>query len=198
MSEEIKVLRENDQLNVSDVIDEIKPVLNDTVSFDTHRKLLGEKKSLQAKLDEATTWRKDQEQAKQIQDGNHQEVITSLREDLKKERTTNLETTQKVAFDKFSNQVSAVAKDLGCVDTSTLTSLMTKEQMASVQIDDRLNANSDDLTRLVAEMKEARPYMFGGQTINHSPVSGASFNNKPKMLNDMSKDDIVGQLKANY
>lgn len=188
---------------VSDSVDGTKKT-EDMVSYESHRKLLGEKKDLSAKrakeLEELTAlreWKSDQELKKKEEDGDYKEVISSLREELKDTKTKMGETTKKVAFDKFSDQIKNAAKQSGCVDAETLVSLLTKEQMASVQTDDKLNANKDDLSRLLGDLKEARPYMFDGNNINHTAVNIGGFKKKEaKTVNEMSKDELITNLRS--
>lgn len=176
---------------------------NQSVSYETYEKLLKQRKNDQKKnsaileeLEELREFQKSTQLQKQQEEGNFLEVIDGLRNDNKQLKQKIKETTEKVAFDKFSAQVKAVAKESGCVDTDTFMRLLSKDQMASVQMDDRMNANTEDIERLVSQFKENKPYMFGSHSVNHTPVNMGGFKkSEPKQVADMSKDEIVAALK---
>ena len=167
------------------------------VSYDSHRKLLGEKKKVQDELNTLRAEKEAREQKELEATGQHEEVIKKLREQLADTEAKHKTTTEKVAYDKFSSQVSRVAKEMGCVDTRTLNEVMTQAQMAGVQLDDKLNANGEDLTRLIEEMKQDRPALFGTSKVNHTAFTGNTGFKKPepKGLHDMSKEELIASLK---
>jgi len=184
-----------DKQQVSDSVDN-NQTQDKTVSYESHRKLLGEKKAAQDRLRELEAFKASVEEAKAIEEGNHTKVIESLREQLAKEKEEKGKITKTVAYEKFSSQVGKVAKELGCVDEATLMMFMDKERQASIQLDDKLNANKDDLLRVVNEIKEQKPFLFGSQTVNHTPVTMGGFK-KPveKTIADMSKEEIKAMAR---
>jgi len=173
----------------------VEPKTN-SVSYDSHRKLLGEKKAIQTELHELRAADELRKQEKLQANGKQDEVILALRKELADKDANYKTTTDKVAFDKFEAQCVLKAKELGCSDTESLMMYMSKERMASIQVDERLNANGDDLTRVVNELKELKPNLFTGSNINHNPVTMAGFKKQEvKTLREMSKSDIVSQLR---
>jgi len=193
-------MEENNSLSetkqqVSDSVDEtIKS--DNMVSYDSHRTLLGEKKKLQAERNELRQWKEEQELTALEAKGKDKEVIAALREKLKESDEKFQSTTKKVAFDKFAGQAREVAVELGCTDVESLMLYMNKERMASIQTDDRLNANKDDLKRVIEEIKMQKNNLFSGNNINHTPVTMAGFKKEePKTINEMSKDELLAQIR---
>ena len=175
----------------------VKQKTEDTVPYASHLKLLAQRKTDQEELNTLKDWKKEQEQKKQEEDGNYKDVITSLREELATVKTETSETKKKIAFSKFSSQIADVAKESGCVDTETLIALLNKKQMASVQVDDDMNANKEDMARLVGELKESKPYMFGATNVNHTPLNVGGFKKtEVKTVAAMTKEEIAAQLRS--
>ena len=184
---------------VEPIIEPVAPIVepqNNSVSYESHRKLLSEKKAIQKEAEELRVWRKEQELNKMQESGQKDEVIEALRKEIADRDEKFKSTTEKVAFDKFESQCVAMARDLNCDDTETLMMYMNKERMASIEIDDRLNANKDDLKRVIEEIKGLKPKLFEANSVNHNPITGVGFK-KPeqKSVGDMSKDDIVTALR---
>lgn len=165
------------------------------VSYDSYRKLLGEKKAVQEKLRELEDFKSAMELEKKERLGQHEEVINSLREENKRLKNENTLTKQNFAYSKFEDQVKSFAVKEGCVNPDKLLRLMTKEQIKAVEITDNFEANKDDLKRLMTTLKEehADIGLFKATSANFTPVTGTSKPEK-KSLAEMSKDEILNQL----
>ena len=179
--------------------DDVNSKASDTVSYESHQKLLSQHKNQRARLQELEEFKKNMELKAEEEKGNLTGVIETLRNELREERERVKKTTEKIAFDKFSSQVKSVAKEHGCVDTDGLMKLLSKEQIASVQVDDKLNANTDDIQRLIGQFKEKKSYMFGSRPVNHTPVNlGGGFRKEePKPLKGMTKEEIKEFARKN-
>lgn len=129
----------------------------ETVSYDTHRKLLDEKKKIQAKLEQIETERKTKEEAELAQKGELQKLLDlrtkeagELREKLQREEARKLQ----------AKKLSAIVKGLGSPVEEKWYGVL------SNHIDDVVyNPDSDEIeqmsvTTVVENLKKTWPEML--------------------------------------
>lgn len=167
------------------------------LSLEMHRKLLDEKKKVQAELNELKAWKEEQDLAKKQAEGKHLEVIEALREENKKMKGKLNETTQNYAYSKFEDQIKLEASRQGCVNPDKLMRLLTKDQMKSVQMSDDFKVNSEDLNRLMENLKQEHQDigLFKKKNVNVNNVTG-EFKIESPNYKEMKTEDIINQLRS--
>lgn len=171
----------------------------DKVAYETHRKLLGEKKKLQSEFqalqDEINSMRLEKKQA----EGNKDEVIASLRQEVDKFKTQAQDVKRNYVVNTIASQIKTEAINRGCVDGDALLKLMSKDDLNSVEIDDNFNVNMDDLSRVLDGAKErfSKIGLFKAPKANVSDVGSNinSFTSEEKSTKDMSKEEIKQMLR---
>lgn len=166
-----------------------------------NKELLNELRVAREKAKELEIWKADLELKEKEQKGQLTEVIASLRDENKtlKERMENQ--VKEASFKKFQNEVSLLANEYGCGDTELLFAAMTKEEMASVEVDDKFNVNKDDAKRLIESIKARKPILFSNSKVNINNVA-TGFNNRPategKNIKEMSADEYKAHILKNF
>tara|TARA_R110002167_G_scaffold198805_4_gene401935 strand:- start:3471 stop:4064 length:594 start_codon:yes stop_codon:yes gene_type:complete len=183
----------NSQENISDVI------VKDSVSYESHKKLLGEKKGLQTKFEamqaELNSFRDDKLSA----EGKKDDVINSLREQLGVSQQESKELKTNFAWNTVKAQIKNEASAKGCVNPNKLIKLLSKEEISGIEIDDNFNVNTQDLSKLIENAKKEHSDigLFSAKTINVNDVPGAQKDFKPKQkaYEDMTDKELDAELK---
>lgn len=146
----------------------------DMVGYDSYKKVLAEKKALQQKIDAKKREDEERELKEQEEKGNLQAVNEALRKRLSETENNLKSVKEQNAFEKFSGHVKAKASALKCHDPDTLVNLLTANDISSVEVDDNFVPVSDDLDRLMDNVKGKYPYMFGKANVNHTPATNVN------------------------
>lgn len=164
---------------------------NDSVAYDSYKKLLSEKKSVQAKAREMEERLKFLEQEKQQAEGNKDDVINSLRKELNETKDTLNKTKRTYAYTSIEDQIKAKATQEGCVDPSALVRLLDSEDVKSVDVGDDFRVNSDDLARLIDKAKKQTEHigLFKKKDIQVHDVK-TPYRPASKGIDDMSTDEL--------
>lgn len=165
-----------------------------------NRELLAEKRRLQEQLDELREFKTSTEIERKEKKGEFIEVISSLKEEIKTLKGEIKERDTKGAYKTLKNQVSKEAEKLGCKDSDMFFEMaMTKygKEFATVEYDKEGEAySSEDVRDVVEKLKSNIPYMFGADSVNHTPatmVNGVT--SKKKSLSEMSSDELTALWK---
>jgi hypothetical protein len=129
----------------------------DKVSFETHRRLLGEKKKVQAEYE---TTRAELERLKQQEmeaKGEEKKLIDSLRKQLADRDKDLLDVKTNYTFRSLESSLMAEALRQGCIDTDALIKLI---DIKSIEINDDLTVNQDDLKRAISDVATKRTWLF--------------------------------------
>lgn len=183
----------NSQDNISDVN------VKDSVSYESHKKLLGEKKNLQTKFEqmqtELTSFRDDKLSA----EGKKDDVINSLRQQLKEKTTEAKELKTSFAWNTVQAQIKNEASAKGCKNPNKLIKLLSKDDIGGIEIDDNFNVNAQDLTKLIetAKKEHADIGLFSEKVLNINDVTGKQKVIKPKTKSpsDMTKEELEEAIK---
>ena len=163
------------------------------VSYQSHRRLLGEKKQMAARLAELEGQFKTQEQDRLAKEGQYKDAWLNAKKELE---TTQKELdlkTQSYAWDNLSNKIKSVAvsKGLKSEAVDDFIDILNKEDLTEIEMTD-FNPSVDDIERLVENKKKAKGYMFKTRV---SPIadlapSGTVEKPKPKKLtlDEMEKE----------
>lgn len=169
-----------------------EPVVQNSVSYESHKKLLAEKKRVQAQLEELNSKFSQLSNEKLEAEGNKDKLIERLREEATTFKSENQKLKQTWAFDKVSGQFMSEAAKLGCKDPSALVKLL---DFGDIDIDDRFQVNADDMKYKLEQAKKSMPYFFEKEA---APISdGAPVNVKSNEgQDDLSKLPPQDRIKA--
>ncbi|HNC40323.1 MAG TPA: hypothetical protein PK522_00915 [Nitrosomonas sp.] len=186
-----------DNPSVGDATNETsgQPSNKDSVAYDTYRKVLGEAKSLKAKLAEYETKEAEREQSILAEQGKLKEAL-DLSIKKQKELEANLSAKDKAFAKKvFTKEVESVALQLGA-RKEALEDIVKVGDWSSVEIDEDFTINQEQLKASLANLAKSKPFYFVGNPKAPSDVSTAA-NGAPKgkALNELTKEDILAQLK---
>jgi hypothetical protein len=128
----------------------------DSVSYETHRKLLDEKKKIQAKLDQVETDRKAAEEAELVRKGELQKLL-----DLEKKRAADLEAQVKAQEERTlqSKKLSAIVKGLNVPVEQKWLSVL-GGHLDEVIVNDTGEIEQMSVTAVVENLKKEWPEML--------------------------------------
>jgi predicted RNase H-like nuclease (RuvC/YqgF family) len=171
--------------------------VKDSVSYDSHKKLLGEKKALQTKFEHMQTEIESHRQDKLSAEGKKDDVITSLRKQLDDKSKEAKELKNNFAWNTIQGQIKNEASAQGCVNPNKLIKLLSKYQIGGIEIDDEFNVNVTDLTKLISDAKKEHSDigLFSERKINVSDVQGKAPKPKTKGFDDMTQEELTEELK---
>lgn len=162
------------------------------VSFESHQKLLGEKKNLKAKYDELEKRLKDIESNKLEAEGKKDEALNSYKKRVE-ELEGSLSTTKKsFAWNTVVGEIKREAMKQGCVNPDKLIRLMSDDQLNAIEIDDNFAVSVDSVKRVVEESKKDNGFIFS------SPGKAAAHGNPGKSGNFETKTKSEEELFASY
>ena len=196
-------MEDNNQTASGDLIEKSSGNSEETVAYDSYKKVLAERKADQAKarqaLDEAQTLReqlKEIELEKQAKEGNKDDVIAALRKELTETKTSLVDKDRGYASTIIEGQIKAKAAELGCEDMGLFMAGLNQkgDLLTSVEVSDNFQVNTEDLSRVVESMKEAHPRLFKKKDIQVHDVNSFTIN-KQGQGKPQTKDDIINQIK---
>lgn len=172
-----------------------QPSNKDSVAYETYRKVLGESKSLKAKLQEYETKEAEREQTVLAEQGKLKEAL-ELSVKKQKELEGALNAKEKAFAKKvFTKEVESVALQLGA-RKEALEDIVKVGDWSSVEIDEDFTINQDQLKASLANLAKSKPFYFTSSPKTPADVSaGANGAPKGKALSELTKDEILAQLK---
>lgn len=162
-----------------------------------NKELLGKLNTSKAELEELREFKKSIALSEEEKKGNYEGVIKSLREENESLKGEVKNVRKTTAYTKFEDQIKSAATKEGCVNPDKMMRLITKEQISSVEIDDKFNVNGDDMKRLMDSLKEEHSDigLFKSQNVNINTIGG-HIKAEVKTAKDMSKDELIAALKS--
>lgn len=183
------------QDDISDVKDqnlEQDSKKEDKVSYETHRRLLGEKKKMQAEFEAMKSELDKKHQAEMEQKGEEKKLIDALRKQLAEKDKALIDVKTNYTFRSLESSLMAEAVKQGCVDTELLLKAI---DINSIEINDDLSINQDDLKRAISDVAAKKPILFKkkvGEVKDGVPrVNKDDLNNKV----DFSKLPLAEKIK---
>jgi len=143
--------------------DQVPSGNDELIKLSTHRKLLGEKKAAQAKLDAAQTELNTLREEKLMSEGKKDELIQKYQTDLKELEGKYKGTVGNFAYNAISGKVREVSARSGCIDVDGLINLV---DLSSIDCDDSFNVDGKQVEALVDEFKKGRPHFFSREAPN--------------------------------
>ena len=160
----------------------------DTVAYDTHKKLLGEKKSLQARFEEMQSQFNKMNEDKLSAEGKKDELIEAY-----KARITDME--QKVnnfAYTSVSNSVQNKAREMGCVAPDKVDKFIDLSSLKS--IGDDFNTDPEEVKMVLEGVKKENPWLFKpvNPNVNNSvPNKNPNVEDGKVDFSTMTKEELI-------
>jgi hypothetical protein len=167
---------------------------NDTVAYETHQKLLGEKKKVQARADAIEAEFQKLKEEKLHGEGKKDELLTEY-----KKKYDDLEGKFKGSVGKFAMKTlaDAIEKEAlksGCLNPRSLSKLV---DMSEIEVSEDFEVDADQLKKAVEKVKTENPFMFSKSAPGFVDVTKTvvgDTNTKPKSIEKMSVKDKIKQL----
>ena len=199
--EETKVGSAEPVVSVSDGSQEIEQVQSSvsdagekSVSYETHRRLLAQRKSAVEKLEALEAKAAQLEADKLEAEGSKDQLIEKLKSQLASKDKQYKDAIGSYAFTSVKSQLEAEATKLGCVDTDALTKLVDLE---TLEVDkETFRADSDQIKMLVDEAKQARPYLFSksGPKLDPHVLKTGDTSAGPADIDKLSSDELKQKI----
>jgi hypothetical protein len=129
----------------------------DSVSYDSHKKLLGEKKKIQAAHEEALKRLQSLEQEKLEAEGKKDELLSNYRKQIEELEGKYKSAVGNFAFSSVSGKFTEEALKQGCVDTEILLAVA---DLKSLDYDDNFQPDLSQIKMMVEEFKKNKPHLF--------------------------------------
>lgn len=172
----------------------------DSVSLDSHRKLLGEKKSLQARYQELENQFLAIKQEKDLAEGNKDKVIEELRKQNSTIKSEFEKTKQTYTWNVLTGEIKREAIRNGCKDPDKLIKLIPDEDLRSLEIGENFSIDGNSLKELIEKRKKEDHFLF--ESSSKSVVAGQPGVKAPvapdKKLNEMSLEELKALYKSTY
>ena len=165
----------------------------DTVSYETHKKLLAQRKADQERLRELEAKFQSIEESKLEAEGRKDELVESLRKRLEEKDNALNDIQKQYATKTLTEQIKAKAVELGCKPNyaDKLIRLMDDSDLKSIQVDENYMANHDDLRMVLEKTKKDVPDFFSKTvTIGDSTPSNNPYM-KPSDRSKLSTKELI-------
>ncbi len=169
-----------------------------SVSYQTHKKMLGEvkktKADLKTALDKLTSAENDKLQA----DGKKDELITKLRGDLATSQKAAKDALGAIVIKTVDTEAREIAASMGCIDVKAIKRFI---DLSDIGVDPTtLEVDKTELTAALEGLRKSNPYLFSkvGPKIN-SKLPGGKLEDKKapaKKLIDLPTAELWDRLRA--
>lgn len=156
------------------------------VAYETHKKLLGEKKSIQAKYEEIEKKFNEMNENKLASEGKKDELLEAYKQKI----GTYEEKFNNFAYSAVSNNVALEAQQMGCIDKDALVKLV---DLTSLNVGDNFSVDTDEVKTMLEQVKKERPYLFKPVNPNVNTGTPRDFNSETGKVDfsKMSHDEMV-------
>lgn len=186
--------------------EETKPVSDkpqkdqDTVAYDTYRKVLSEKKARDERLREMEERLQSFEQTELERKGQHEAIIKTLRDENQKLKSDLSTRDRAYVMSKVNAAITTKAVEAGCKAPDKLLRLIDREKIEALEIDDNYNVNSQAVEYLINEAKKENDFLFKRNSVN---VQDGTPLEKPvekpgKQIKDMTNKEIEELYRQTY
>lgn len=174
----------------------------DSVSYDSHKKLLDEKKKV-ADENKALKERLEAIENEKLQaSGKDKELAEKLRKELEEERSRAKQSQERIVKDRVENTLKSAAEKAGL--TMPFEKFAKLVDLSTVDVNaDTLEVNAKDIERVLEKAREDMPYLFGKtkvdvNNVNPNEKSKSESGSTIKDLSKKSVDELKGLLKNHY
>jgi uncharacterized protein YjbJ (UPF0337 family) len=169
----------------------------DTVAYDTHRKLLGEKKQVQGQLQEAMTRLETLEQEKLSAEGKKDELLTNLQKKLSESNDKLKKVVGAFQYRAVSNKFVEKARAEGCLKPEKLMQLADLSQI-EVDVDNDFSVSDESVTSIIEGLKKEVPFFFQKNNIKVIDQVPGNIQSQvgPQDLTKKSMDELMALAKT--
>lgn len=172
----------------------------DSVSFDSHQKLLKEKKSLLSKYSELESMVSKLSQEKDMAEGNKDKVIDELKKQNQQIKSDFEKTKQTYTWSTLTSEIKREAAKNGCKDPDKLLRLMSDEDLRSLEIGEDFSIDSGSLKELIEKNRKENHFLFDSsikQTVAGIPSKKPPVEQE-KSIKELSLDDLWAAYKQSF
>lgn len=170
-----------------------------TVDYRTYSKVMDKLKTREREAQEYSERLKLFEQKEMEQKGESSKLIEALRTELNDAKSKLKEVHGSYAWSTLSGQIKEQALRQNCVDPDALIKLMDKEELSTIEVDEKTyRVNQDDTQRLLEKMKQKHNYLFKGNMKSPDDMVPASMKKQETKITDLDSKAIEDLLKKTY
>lgn len=189
-------------LDVEGKLDSINEMPSDNkIAYDTYKKALAQRIKFKEENESLKSRLERLEQEKLEGEGKKDEALVYWKNKATEYEKSLKETTSKYGWNQVKSQLSAELSKAGCVDPDVAITLIDKNELNSLEVNDDFTVNKDGLLKLVDTLKKDQRVqkikLFNTITgINDmAPASGVQYKEPKKDFSEMSKDELLKLLK---
>lgn len=168
---------------------------NDTVSYQTYKKAIGEVKKLKEALDSVMSEREQSQQAALAEQGKYKEIAEKFQKELKDKEELLKKKDSMFVQQNLKQSVARLAKDFGAKEEAIdeiFAVGSAKEYWKSIEVKDDYTVNLDQVKQALGEMSQKSPWFFVKQA--QAPKDVVLGNNSGAITSDdlkkLSMDDL--------
>lgn len=169
------------------------------VSYDSYRKVLGEKKAMQSKYNEMQA-RLEQLEAERLDKEQDAEKRANDWKAKFEQTSSDLNNLKKqTVFNAIKSQVTSKASSEGCVNPEKLFRLLDSNDLKNLEVDDSYRIAEQDLTSLIdkAKTEHADIGLFKKADVQvHNVMGQPKVGNKS--LDEMTKDELIAYARTTF
>lgn len=162
-----------------------------------NRELLGINKKLSTELSDLRDQLERHQEDKQISEGKKDDVISKLREEVRKLKNDLTETVDTYNWNTVESQIKTFATKEGCSDADKLIKLIDNSELSSLEVDSKFRVNQDDLASFVGKLKKDNAFLFPETSANINDINPSNKfkrDEQAKPIDQMTSDEIEKAL----
>lgn len=169
---------------------------NDKVSYETYKKTVDAEKKAKAKLDEISKKLKEFEERDLAAQGKSQELIESLRSQIKEKDEKLQNVVGGFAYKSVSSQIREEAIKQGCLDVDLLLKA-SNDEFSKIEVDaeNGFSVNSDDLKRFMETTMTKHPMLFKKSAPKFHDASPGGVVDGKKDFSKMTSAELLQEYK---
>jgi len=134
-----------------------EPEKKSEVSYESYQKVLGEKKSMQAKLAEMESYKNQIEQEKLEAEGKWKELAQTNKKLAEEFKDKNFKLVKNVADKTIKSQFKSISEKLGCVDPELAYMACSFEDL---EVGEDFELDQVKLESKIQDLTKAKPHLF--------------------------------------
>lgn len=151
-----------------------------------NRELLGINKKLSTELSELRDQLERHQEDKQISEGKKDDVISKLREEVRKLKNDLTETIDTYNWNTVESQIKTFATKEGCSDADKLIKLIDNSELSALEVDSKFRVNQDDLAGFVGKLKKDNAFLFPETSANINDINPSNKFKRDEQVNNRS------------
>lgn len=173
----------------------VEPKTEDKVSYESYKKVLGEKKNASEKLAQMQAELEKLREEKLVAEGNKDQLLEDYKKKFEDTKALLEEKDKKFAWQKISSTIKTEALKHGCLNPDKLIRLMSDEQLNKIEMSENFEINNDSVNQVLEEAIKENNFLFKKQmNIADGGPSQSSPQAKPASLRD-ALSNYVNNLK---